>query len=83
MCFSSAVFTIFIHCAAAELTGIFSDIMDLKDCAGFSDSLVLQQPVKTGSGGYLGHGREGIGGKELWLRLSEVQVEPRHGGERD
>ena len=59
--------SLFIHCAAAELTGIFSDIMNLKDCVRFSDSLVLQQHVKTRSEGYLGHGGEGIGVKELWL----------------
>ena len=59
--------SLFIHCAAAELTGIFSDIMNLKDCVWFSDSLVLQQLVKTRSEGYLGHGGEGIGVKELWL----------------
>ena len=55
----------------------------LKDCVGFSDSLVFQQQVKARSGGYLGHGGEGIGGKELRLRLSEVQIVTRHGGERD
>ena len=59
--------SLFIHCTSAELTGIFSDIMNLKDCVGFSDSLVLQQQVKTRSGSYLGHGGEGIEGKELWL----------------
>ena len=47
--------------------GIFSDIMNLKDCVKFSDSLVLQQLVKTRSEGYLGLGGEGIGVKELWL----------------
>ena len=46
----------------AELAGIFSDIMNLKDCVGFSDSLILPQQVKTYSGGYLAHGVEGIGG---------------------
>ena len=35
--------------------------MNLKDCVRFSDSLVLQQLVKTRSEGYLGHGGEGIG----------------------
>ena len=59
--------SLFIDCAAAELTGIFSDIMNLKDCVRFSDSLVLQQLVKTRTEGYLGHGGEGIGVKELWL----------------
>ena len=43
--------SLFIHCAAAELTGIFSDIMNLKDCVRFSDSLVLPQQLKTRSGG--------------------------------
>jgi hypothetical protein len=57
----------FIHCAAAELTGIFSEIMNLKDGVRFSDSLVLQQHVKTRCEGYLGYGGEGIGVKELWL----------------
>jgi hypothetical protein len=57
--------SLFIHCTSAELTGIFSDIMNLKDCVGFSDSLVLQQQVglKTRGWGYLGHGGEGISGK--------------------
>ena len=27
-----------INCAVAKLTGIFSDIFNLKDCVGFSDS---------------------------------------------
>ena len=44
---------------------MFSDIMNLKDCVGFSDSLVLPQQAKTRSGGYLGHGGEGIGGRNL------------------
>ena len=57
-----ATVSLFINLAAAELTGIFSDIMNLKDCVGFSDSLVLQQQVKTRSGGYLGHDGEGIEG---------------------
>ena len=44
---------------------IFSDIMlYLKDCIRLSDPLVLPQQVRTHSGGYLGHGGEGIGGKE-------------------
>ena len=53
--------------------GIFSDIMNLKDCVGFSDFLVLPQQgplvlvVEVEITGYLGHGGEGIGGKELWL----------------
>ena len=55
--------SLLIHCAAVELMGIFSDIMNLKDCVGFSDSLVLPQQIKARSGGYLGHGGEGIGGK--------------------
>ena len=47
-------------------------------------SLVLPQQVKTG--GYLGLSRPWLrwtGGKNLWLWLSEVQIEPQHGGERD
>ena len=43
MFFSSDVFT----------TGIFSDFMNLKDCVGFSDSLVLQQQVKTSKVGVI------------------------------
>ena len=62
-----------------ELMGIFSDIQNLKDCVGFSDSLVLLQQVMTRSGGYLDNGGEGIWGEELWLWLSEVQIEPRYG----
>ena len=58
--------SLFIHCAAVELTGIFSDIMNRKDYVRFSDSLVLQPQVNTRSEGYLGHGREGIRVKELW-----------------
>ena len=42
--------------------GVFSDIMNLTDHVGFSDSLVLPQQVKTRSGVYLAHGRKGIGG---------------------
>ena len=45
----------------AELTGIFSDIMNLKDRIGFSDSWVLPQQVKTRSVGYLGHGEKELG----------------------
>ena len=48
--------SLFIHCAAAELTGILSDIMNLKDRVGFSDSRVLPQQVKTHSVGYISHG---------------------------
>ena len=62
--------------------GIFSDIMNLKDCVGFSDSGTSTTKTRR-SGGYLGHGGEGIWGKELWLGLSEVQIEVQHGGERD
>ena len=41
--------SLFIHCAATELTRIFSDITNLKDCIGFSNSLVLpQQRVVVG-----------------------------------
>ena len=58
--------SLFIHCTAPELTRIFSDIMNFKDCVWFSYSLVLPQ-VKTHSGGYLGHCGEGIGGKELYI----------------
>ena len=50
-------------------------MMNLKDCVWLSDSLVIPHQVKTRSGGYLGHGREGIGVKELWLRPSEVKSE--------
>ena len=46
-------------------------------------NIITQAWVKTRSGGILGHGGDGIGGKELWLCLPEVQSEPRRGGERD
>jgi hypothetical protein len=64
--------SLFIHCAATELTGIFSDIMNLKDRIGFSGSLgVIAAMVE----------------KELGERNfgfdSEVQIETLHGGERD
>ena len=63
-CFFSSVYGLFIHCAAVELTGIFSDIMNLKDRAvRFYDSLVLPRQVTTRSGGYLGHGGEGMYGR--------------------
>ena len=53
--------SLFIHCTATELTGIFSDIMRrVLRLSGTSTT-------KTRSGGYLGHGGEGIGGKEFWL----------------
>ena len=45
-----------------QTDGIFSDIMNLTDCVGFSDSLVIPQQVKTRSGVYLTHGEIGIGG---------------------
>ena len=51
---------------------------ELKTASGSRAPLVLPQQVKTRSWGYLGHGGEGIGGKEPWLWLSEVQTEPRH-----
>ena len=61
--------TLFIHCAATELMGIFSDIMNLKDWVGFSDSLVL--PLQRLVVGVISAMVEkvvvGIGGKELWL----------------
>ena len=40
---------------------------ELKTASGSLTSLAFPQQVKTPSGGYLGHGREGIGRKELWL----------------
>ena len=40
---------------------LFSYYVPSKDCVGFSNSLVLQQQVKTHIGGYLGHGDDGIG----------------------
>ena len=54
----TSIRSLFIHCGAAKLTGIFSDIMNLKDRVGFSDSRVLPQQVKTRIVGYLGHGGE-------------------------
>jgi hypothetical protein len=49
--------------------GIFSDIMNLKDWVGFSDSLVL--PLQRLVVGVISAMVEkvvvGIGGKELWL----------------
>ena len=50
--------SLLIYCTALTLRGwtdgIFSDIMNLKDCAvGLSDSLVLPQQVKTRSGVWL------------------------------
>ena len=60
--------------------GKFYDIMNLKT-VGFSDS--GSSTTKAHLGGYLGHGGEGIGGKELQLGLPEVQIETLHGGERE
>ena len=51
--------------------------------SGSLASLVAYFHNETHGGGYLCHGWEGIGGKALWLWLPEVQIEPRHGGERD
>ena len=82
MFFSSDVFTIFIlPLHSGELTGILSDIINLIDCVGFSDSLVLPEQVKTHSGGYLAVEKE-LGERNFGFD-SEVQIEPRHGGERD
>ena len=50
--------------------------------SGFPTSLVLPQ-VMARSWAYHGHGGEGIGGKELWLWCSEVQIELQHGANGD
>ena len=61
MFLSSDVFTIFIHSLRRGRT---------------DGDILWWYEVKMPSGGYLAHGGEGIGGKELWLWLSEVQIEP-------
>jgi hypothetical protein len=73
--------SLFIHCAATELTGIFSDIMNLKGCVGFSDFLVLpQQRLLVG---VISAMVEKELGKLNFCFDSEVKFEPLHRGERD
>ena len=50
------------------LTSIWSRLLPFADSRYFHN--------ENRSGGYLGQGWEGNGGKDLWLWLSEVQIEP-------
>ena len=73
--------SLFIHCAATKLTGIFSDILNLKDRVGFSDSLVLpQQRLVVG---VISAMVEKELGEMNFGYDSEGKIETLHGEERD
>ena len=67
--------SLFINCAAAKLTGIFSDIMNHKDCEGFSDSLVLPQQGQRLVVGFISAMVEKeLGERNLMLHCSDLSV---------
>ena len=74
MFFSSDVFLSFIHSLCRGRTeGIFSDIMNLRDCIGLYDSLLLPQQVKTRIGGISPMGEKELGQRNFGFDSEQRQ----------